>query len=100
VVYDCGCPEAFGGGLLAQFATMNTTIQHMVDDTMRGRVLSIYALMFMGLFPLGNFEVGLLSQHFSPGFAIRVGAIIIVGVSLFIFFLRKRIRTQYHAYKT
>src|SRR6185503_10027813 len=47
-----------GLGLLSCFATLNTTIQRTVSDEVRGRVLSIYALMFIGLGPVGNLEIG------------------------------------------
>jgi hypothetical protein len=62
----------------------NTTIQHAVEDRMRGRVLSIYALTFMGFAPLGNLEIGYMAEHFGSEFAIRVSALI---VGLFWFFL-------------
>jgi len=87
-----------GVGLLAQFAMMNTTVQHMVEDQFRGRVMSIYTIMFLGLSPLGNLENGYLSQHFGTGFAIRVGAVIVFLFGLLIYFRRKNIQAAQHAY--
>ena len=88
-----------GTGLLLQFATISTTIQHMVDDSLRGRVMSIYTLMFLGLFPVGNFEVGFLSEHYSPQFAIRAGAVIVFLFGVLIYFRRTSIRDAYEQYK-
>jgi len=42
-----------GLGLLSQFAMMNTRIQSLVKSEFRGRVMSIYVFMFIGLAPLG-----------------------------------------------
>lgn len=87
-----------GTGLLTQFATINTTIQHMVDDNVRGRVMSIYALMFLGLAPLGNFEIGLLADHFGSALAIQVGLVIVFLFTLYVFFQRNAIRKAYKEY--
>jgi MFS family permease len=63
-----------GFSLVSMFATVNTTIQHCVVDQMRGRVMSIYALAFMGLAPLGSFSIGYAADHLGPSLAIRIGA--------------------------
>ncbi len=80
-----------GVGLLAQFATMNTTIQHLVEDKMRGRVMSIYALMFLGLSPIGNFEIGYLADKYGTGLAMQSGCVIILLFGLVIYLMRKGI---------
>ena len=89
-----------GFGLLSQFAMMNTTIQSLVKNEFRGRVLSIYIFMFMGLTPLGNFEVGLLSETMGTGFAIRTGAIIVLLFGVMVYFYRDRIRKDFTEYKS
>ena len=88
-----------GFGLLSQFAMMNTTIQRLVKSEFRGRVLSIYIFMFMGLTPLGNFEVGLLSEYMGTGFAIRTGAFIVFLFGVLVFFYRHKIRKDFRDYK-
>jgi len=87
-----------GLGLLTQFATMNTTVQHMVNDTMRGRVMSIYVLMFFGLSPVGNFEVGFLAEHLGSSGAIALNASIVFLFGVFLFFIRNRIREAHTHY--
>lgn len=79
-----------GFGLLATFPTINSTIQHLVEDKYRGRVLSIYTVTFLGFFPIGNFEVGLVSEHMGTNFAIRLGAAIILIAGGFIYLNRKK----------
>jgi len=88
-----------GLGLLSQFAMMNTTIQSLVRHTLRGRVMSIYILMFIGLIPLGSYQAGWLGEHYGTGFAIRTGAVIILLFSLMIIFYSKNIIRAYRIYQ-
>ena len=80
-----------GFGILSQFATMNTTIQTMATKELRGRVTSVYALMFIGLAPLGSFEVGFLSDKFGTALAIQIGALIVFVFGSLLFIYRKKI---------
>lgn len=77
---------------MAQFATMNTTIQHAVPDAIRGRVMSIYMLMFLGMFPIGSFQVGFLAEHFGSQLAVRFGAFVILLLSVGFYFNEKKQR--------
>ena len=47
---------------LTYTTTMNSTIQLSVDPQMRGRVMSLYALILGGVFPIGAFLVGAISE--------------------------------------
>jgi MFS family permease len=85
-----------GFGLLFQFATMNTTIQTLATRELRGRVLSIYALMFIGLAPVGSFEVGFLSDRFGTAPAIQLGALIVCVFGTILFINRKKILGDLH----
>lgn len=81
-----------GVGLMAQFTTMNTSIQHAVPDAIRGRVMSIYMLMFLGMFPIGSFQVGFLAEHFGSQLAVRVGAFVILLFSVGLYLNEKKQR--------
>ncbi len=89
-----------GVGLLAEFATINTTIQHMISDNMRGRVMSIYSLMFLGLFPVGNFEIGYVAEKFGSSFAMILGAVITLLFGIFVYTRRHNIREAQKQYDT
>lgn len=78
-----------GAGLIAQFATINSLIQHTVADELRGRVASLYILMFLGMQPLGNFQVGILSEYYGTAFALRLGATIVFLFGLYFLFSQK-----------
>jgi len=43
-----------GLGMVTIMASSNTLIQHWVDDKIRGRVMSIYTMAFIGTAPLGS----------------------------------------------
>src|SRR5579863_180668 len=65
----------FMGGLsIAFIATANSTIQLQVEPAMRGRVMALYAMGFLGTTPIGAPLVGWISQTSSPRVALLVGA--------------------------
>jgi len=70
---------AMGASAFAFIATANTTIQLTAAPEMRGRVMALYAIAFLGSTPIGGPIVGWVSQQFGPraGFALGgVGAIV------------------------
>ncbi len=81
-----------GFGLIMQFSIINSTIQHLVPDDIRGRVMSIYTLMFLGMFPIGSFQVGIIAERLGSIFAIRLGAIIVFAYGVYIFLNRDRLK--------
>lgn len=84
-----------GFGLVAEFSTVNTVLQHAVDNTMRGRVMAIYTIAFIGLAPFGNFEIGWAAQRFGTEMAIRLSAVIVLAFGFLIFFRRHAIRKYF-----
>lgn len=80
-----------GMGLLAQNSTINITIQHFVEDKYRGRVMSMYTLMFMGMTFLGSLQIGFFAEHFGTAFAIRLGIGVVFLAGTFLFLNRKRL---------
>jgi MFS family permease len=75
-----------GFSLVGMFAMVNSTIQHSVSDNMRGRVMSIYALFFMGFSPLGNFGIGFAADKWGSEIAIRISAIITLLFGIYFFY--------------
>ena len=59
-----------GVGLMNHMVTTNTLLQMFVTDELRGRVMSIYTLSFIGTAPLGSLAVGYIGEHFSPRTAV------------------------------
>ncbi len=86
-----------GFGLVAMFSMTNTTIQHAVEDHMRGRVMSIYALAFLGFAPLGNLEIGFVAEKFGTEFAIRSCAIILAVFWFYLYGQRGNLKIKHDA---
>jgi predicted MFS family arabinose efflux permease len=61
-----------GAGLMHHMVTTNTMLQLFVSDELRGRVMSLYTLSFIGTAPLGSLEVGFLGDHAGPRVAVVV----------------------------
>ncbi|MGF7078706.1 MFS transporter [Mucilaginibacter sp. UYCu711] len=51
-----------GFGMMSQITVSNTLIQTTVDQNMRGRVISFYAMAFFGMQPIGGLLVGSISK--------------------------------------
>jgi len=74
-----------GFGMMSQITISNTLIQTTVDPSMRGRVISFYAMAFFGMQPLGGLLVGGISQWIgTPDTVLLEGAIaLIIGAFLY-----------------
>jgi MFS family permease len=54
-------------------ASSNTTLQVTVPDQLRGRIMSLYALAFVGASPFGSFLIGAVAEKFGVPAACAVG---------------------------
>jgi MFS family permease len=64
-----------GYSMMLQMACSNTLIQTMVPDQLRGRVMSVYSMMFMGMAPFGAFFGGALAHRFGAPVTVASGGI-------------------------
>lgn len=62
-----------GVSFMTYVTTLNATFQLSVDPQMRGRVMSMYLLVFMGVAPLGAPVVGMLADTFGPDTSMVIG---------------------------
>jgi MFS family permease len=76
-----------GFSLLLQMSSTNTLIQSMVPDRLRGRVMSVYAMTFMGMAPLGALLAGTAADVLGAPMAIGIGGGISIAGGL-VFLLR------------
>lgn len=81
-----------GFGLITLFATMNATVQHLSPDHLRGRIMSVYTLMFIGMSPFGSMEIGLLSDIIHVQNTLRLNAAIVFLAALIIYVTQKPLR--------
>jgi len=67
---------ALGGfGAMAMIASSNTIVQTIVEDEMRGRVMSLFAMSFLGMTPLGSLAAGVLAESVGPTVTIAAGGL-------------------------
>ena len=72
-----------GFAIVTSVAVTNTLLQKLVTDEMRGRVMSMFILTFIGTMPIGNLIGGAVSQRFGAPLALSAGgAAIVVYVTL------------------
>ena len=74
---------ALGFGIVCSVAVTNTLLQKLVSDEMRGRVMSMFMLSFIGTMPIGNLIAGAVSQRFGVQRTLAAGGLVIaIFVSL------------------
>lgn len=73
-----------GFGMLVQMAASNTIMQTIVEDDKRGRVMSLYAMAFMGMVPFGSLLAGSLANRVGAPQTLLMGGVgCLVGAGLF-----------------
>ena len=82
-----GLAFGLGLGFMVQFAMLNTLLQTRVNDRLRGRVMALYTLTFIGFAPFGNLGVGVLSERIGLSYAMSLFALISLLLSIWV--LRK-----------
>lgn len=70
-----------GGGYLAIASTLNTTIQLQVDESMRGKVLSLYLMGLTLTVPLGNLVQGWAVELIGPRVTVAMAAAVFLAAA-------------------
>ncbi len=73
-----------GLGFMTQNATANTLVQTTVPDGLRGRVMSVYMMVFQGFFPIGSLIAGAVAEGFGVPAGAAFGGIIALAYGLFL----------------
>jgi MFS family permease len=68
-----------GFTIMTQMACANTLIQAMVPDRLRGRLMALYSMMFMGMSPVGALFGGAVATWLGAPWAVAIGGIACVG---------------------
>jgi MFS family permease len=61
--------------IMVQMGSTNSLVQSIVENRMRGRVMGLYATMFLGVAPFGSLLAGFLAQHVGAPAAVAIGGI-------------------------
>ena len=76
------------------FNLANATVQTLVDDSLRGRVMGIYTFTFFGMMPVGSLLMGFLAEQFGEPEAVIIGAVITFAAAISIFITVPKLRKQ------
>jgi len=69
--------------IMVQMASSNTLIQAMVPDHLRGRVLSVYVMMFMGMAPFGALFAGAMAHRIGSPWTVASGGLACIVAGFF-----------------
>jgi MFS family permease len=86
---------SLGFAVVTSVAVVNTLLQKLVTDQMRGRVMSMFILSFMGTMPIGNIIAGAASQRFGVAHTLATGGLIIALFAITMMISNKRLRELY-----
>ena len=81
-----------GFALVCSVAITNTLLQKLVTDQMRGRVMSMFIVSFIGTMPIGNIVAGALSNRFGPQKTLAAGGLIVSFFATAVAIFNKRLR--------
>ena len=78
------CFAVQGWGMVTFNASSNTLIQTITPDRLRGRIMSLYALVLLGLMPAGGVLLGAIANSLGSAAALAIGgtvygAIVVAG---------------------
>jgi predicted MFS family arabinose efflux permease len=70
----------------------NAIVQTQIADELRGRVMSVYSLTFLGLLPIGSLFAGMIADRTSSPFALALGASVCILAAIILFTFVPRLR--------
>jgi predicted MFS family arabinose efflux permease len=80
-----------GASLIAVFTLVNSLVQLITTNEMRGRVMSVYNFAFRGGMPMGNLLTGWLVPMFSAPLVLAVNGFVLMAVALYFIGVQRRV---------
>ncbi|MGA8432088.1 MAG: MFS transporter [Candidatus Sulfotelmatobacter sp.] len=80
-----------GASMMAVFATVNSLVQLITTNEMRGRVMSVYNFAFRGGMPMGNLLSGWLVPLFTAPVVLGVNGLLLVLLALYFVVVQRRL---------
>ena len=93
IVLSCAVLFLTGIGLMTVFANVNSLVQLITPNEMRGRVMSVYNSAFRGGMPLGNLMTGWLVPMFTAPFVLAANGIVLVMLALYFLLVQRKVAT-------
>jgi predicted MFS family arabinose efflux permease len=80
-----------GASMMAVFATVNSLVQLITTNEMRGRVMSVYNFAFRGGMPMGNLLSGWLVPMFTAPVVLGVNGLLLILLALYFLLVQRRV---------
>ena len=80
-----------GASMMAVFATVNSLVQMITINEMRGRVMSVYNFAFRGGMPMGNLLSGWLVPMFTAPLVLTMNGFLLIALALYFFVVQRRL---------
>lgn len=80
-----------GFSMMAVFASVNSLVQLITTEDMRGRVMSVYNFAFRGGMPMGNLLSGWLVPMFTAPVVLGVNGVVLILVALYFVLVQRRV---------
>jgi len=87
-----------GFGILATTVSVSMILQSIVEDGMRGRVMSLYTAAFLGVSPLGGFVAGATADHIGAANTLAIGGACCACAAIALARVRKRLASDMDAH--
>jgi MFS family permease len=68
--------------MISTLASCNTLLQTLVDNALRGRVMSLYTMSLVGIAPFGSLLAGWLTARIGVRLALALGGVFCLGASV------------------
>jgi MFS family permease len=78
---SCALLLPVGFAMMVEMGSSNTLIQTMSPDHLRGRVMSVYSMMFMGMAPLGAVVSGVTAARWGAPVTVAGGGVICIAAA-------------------
>ncbi|MEO0107994.1 MAG: MFS transporter, partial [candidate division WOR-3 bacterium] len=79
--------------MVAQTATTNSLLQTLAPDELRGRVMSVFSVLFVGFVPIGSLQAGFVAQNYGAPTALVLGAAIMALAIILTVVIRPQVLT-------
>jgi MFS family permease len=85
-----------GAGFMVQMASINTIIQTLVEEQLRGRVMAFYVMAFLGTAPIGSLLAGIVAARVGSEYTILFGGSASIVAGIWFARMLPRLRTAMH----
>jgi MFS family permease len=81
-----------GAGFIVALAATNTVVQTVVPETLRGRVMSLYTVAFLGTAPIGSLIAGFAAERIGAPTTIAIGGAACLACGMWFYTTLPRLR--------